>query len=766
MYSNPLIRKHKTGGDISTSEMEDIMQAFYQWLPTAIKDFQGMEPAQVEEAVKGMMKTAKGQKQVEDLLQRFQQVMVSADQKSTNQESTGMFKQGGKLHDFICKHAVGGRVKAGCGCHENGGEIESAEKGTKTKNNYTLGGLNFVERYYDPSGNAVYTLAQSRETLPSNMRSNPYSEYSQNGGEYQGDGQVSVVDFGNGRTAINMDPYGVTPGDTFAHGVDSIAVLNRLRQIAPKAGIILGPAIREDGGIISAQDGTYLTRGDAFRAAMERGLTRDDARHAYWGSKNQLRAKGLRGRELRQGARQMIAGQYPMQRNSIGLEPVTNLDNPNEINGITGRANIAVQNLVANANENAKSALDSQMAARYGNGIQQRVQNNWNNQSFDTAFGNARKLGQKTFSWRDRLFGTRLASTPEEKDAWAKSRGIKLAPQTIDQNQITTPATETPTTEQPTQERQYTSSRELPLESQILGLPYDGVYPIMDDYRSNWVLGTRSANTDNNVDNSTNNQNSRNTFVGSYPEDSWGTRELERNYQKIAEEQGIPQAQQYARENGYKGAGAAIGSAALGIGLASTLGTAATSTSAASTPLLTNASSSTPLLTYSGKTAYQAPRMGWQLWRGADGQWIGNVGGQLFRNGSLYFPLATMKCGGKVKKGEDGMVSEKKTPDTGKITQGKARSKFSQAIDNNPKARHFYEGVVKFTESPMVRWPLAGTMGRLGWKFGGLGELGKFGSIAGTYLSQLNPVFLVKSTLDPELKNNAKVSDVIYALPK
>ena len=513
MYSNPLTRKYQTGGDISTSEMEEIMQAFYQWLPTAVEDFQGMEPAQVEEAVKGMVKTAKGKKQVEDLLQQFQQVMKSADQ-----ESTGMFKQGGKLHDFICKHATGGRVKVGCGCHENGGEIESAEKGTKTKNNYALDGLNFVERYYDPSGNAVYTLAQSRETLPSNMRSNPYSEYSQNGGEYQGDGQVSVVDFGNGRTAINMDPYGVTPGDTFAHGVDSIAVLNRLRQIAPKAGIILGPAIREDGGVISAKDGTYLTRGEAFRSAMDqKGLTRDQTRHAYWSSKNVLRANGLRGSELRQAARQMLAGQYPTlpERESLGLTVSTNpglINYPSE--GI-------IDVLTDKVNADAKSRLDAQMAARYGNGVQQRVQDNWNNQSFDTAFGNARKLGQKTFSWRDRLFGTRLASTPEEKAAWTRSRNIKLNPQNTDQDQTATSLVETPATEQSVQERQYTSSRELPLESQIVGLPTDGVYPIMDDYRSNWLLGTRSANTDNNVDNF-NNQNSGYVFVGSSPEDSWG----------------------------------------------------------------------------------------------------------------------------------------------------------------------------------------------------------------------------------------------------
>lgn len=43
------------------------------------------------------------------------------------------FEEGGKIQDFICKHAKGGHI-AGCGCKEEGGEIKLGEKGYKVRN--------------------------------------------------------------------------------------------------------------------------------------------------------------------------------------------------------------------------------------------------------------------------------------------------------------------------------------------------------------------------------------------------------------------------------------------------------------------------------------------------------------------------------------------------------------------------------------------------------------------------------------------------------
>lgn len=81
-----------------------------------------MQPEQIVEALNGMGKTPEGQKQVQAYMQQFQQELKD--------QQAGMFKDGGKLHDFICKHAKGGHI-AGCDCKEDGGNIESAAKGEK-----------------------------------------------------------------------------------------------------------------------------------------------------------------------------------------------------------------------------------------------------------------------------------------------------------------------------------------------------------------------------------------------------------------------------------------------------------------------------------------------------------------------------------------------------------------------------------------------------------------------------------------------------------
>jgi hypothetical protein len=70
-----------------------------------------MQPEQIAQAVEGMSKTDEGKKQLQQLMIQFQQ---------ETQNGAQAFKEGGKIHDFICKHAKGGHV-AGCGC---GGQVE------------------------------------------------------------------------------------------------------------------------------------------------------------------------------------------------------------------------------------------------------------------------------------------------------------------------------------------------------------------------------------------------------------------------------------------------------------------------------------------------------------------------------------------------------------------------------------------------------------------------------------------------------------------
>ena len=115
MFNNPL-RKYQQGGQTPSKEQEQMMAAFIQWLPKRVKEFADMQPEQIVEALNGMSATEEGKAQVESYLKQFQQEM-----------SGQSFRNGGKIHDFICKHAKGGRVDCGCG----GTKIKFGAEGDK-----------------------------------------------------------------------------------------------------------------------------------------------------------------------------------------------------------------------------------------------------------------------------------------------------------------------------------------------------------------------------------------------------------------------------------------------------------------------------------------------------------------------------------------------------------------------------------------------------------------------------------------------------------
>lgn len=85
-----------------------------------------MQPDAIAQALEGMSKTEEGKKQVQQLMTQFQQEMQGGQAQSA--------KRGGKIQDFICKHARGGQV-AGCGC---GGSVEKHQQ-TDGKGRGTIG---------------------------------------------------------------------------------------------------------------------------------------------------------------------------------------------------------------------------------------------------------------------------------------------------------------------------------------------------------------------------------------------------------------------------------------------------------------------------------------------------------------------------------------------------------------------------------------------------------------------------------------------------
>lgn len=108
MFKNPL--KYQKGGQIN-QDQQKLLAAFIEWLPKRVKEFQGMQPEAIAQALDGMSKTEEGRKQVEQLMTQFQQEMQNGQSQA--------FRQGGKIHDFICKHRRGGKADCGCGVEKH-----------------------------------------------------------------------------------------------------------------------------------------------------------------------------------------------------------------------------------------------------------------------------------------------------------------------------------------------------------------------------------------------------------------------------------------------------------------------------------------------------------------------------------------------------------------------------------------------------------------------------------------------------------------------
>lgn len=345
MFNNPL-KKHQQGGQVSQEEQQ-MLAAFVDWLPKRVKEFQGMQPEQIVEALNGMSKSPEGQKQVQAYMQQFQKEMQNS--------KAGMFKEGGKLQDFICKHAKGGHV-AGCGCKEDGGKVDGKFENYKMVQDTTKtnpdGSISQIKIIADPEGQAARQTITGKDT-------------------------TSVGGYW-------LNNRFIPEGDSVFNNTELEMALQNLRSKAT---------------VQSEQEGGNLSRKDALVAAMEAyGFDKAQARRAYANAKHALRNSGLRGSALKQAAREMIA-----KRNNAPAEQ------PPQMESIPMEGTIAAIRPVA-------FAIQSQGDLRpiKSVGISGAPTRNYDNMTFNNAFRAARNIaqngGDQTFMWRGKSYGTSLAN--------------------------------------------------------------------------------------------------------------------------------------------------------------------------------------------------------------------------------------------------------------------------------------------------------------------------------------------------------------------
>jgi hypothetical protein len=113
MFKNPL--KYQQGGNVQNA-MDSLVKYLVQNT--------GLDQNQITQRLQQILSDDTSKAKLADVLKRMQNNDTSAEQELlsmfTPQEPANR-KLGGKINDFICKHAKGG--KAGCGCKQEGGSL-------------------------------------------------------------------------------------------------------------------------------------------------------------------------------------------------------------------------------------------------------------------------------------------------------------------------------------------------------------------------------------------------------------------------------------------------------------------------------------------------------------------------------------------------------------------------------------------------------------------------------------------------------------------
>lgn len=394
MFKNPL--KYQQGGFAPSQDERKVLAAFIQWLPKRVKSFQGMRPEQIAQALDSMSKTPEGKKQLQQLMNQFQQEI---------QEDSQSFKQGGKIHDFICKHARGGKVD--CGCKQEGGNI------SKNQRSLSSG------RFDIPFGAYMKTYFNKRSTPDVGVATRRSFGYStSDGNEYY------LEDANIGRNSVDTW-VNVTPQkDTIIMQKLPSGHINDLEDYQMEAIMQrMRPDIKrvnnqENGGKVEKAE-TGMSKLEALKKAKEtHGYSNSQVRFAYANAKNALRNQGLRGRELRQSAREMI---------SRGTrEPIVAIDPTSPVQGV------AVATLPNGSPLPAQTIIGSR---------EPRMGNNYDNLTFSNAFLAARnKAGgdNGSFNWRGRKYTTKLGANNNRTESNEYSMP-GLAPVVIEDPELTIP---------------------------------------------------------------------------------------------------------------------------------------------------------------------------------------------------------------------------------------------------------------------------------------------------------------------------------------
>lgn len=393
---------------------------FVTWLGENVPELKGQAPEQIVSTINKLSESKEGQQMLQGLIEEFESSM------------TGMFKKGGKLAYLLCLKKGGNIQDCGCGKKidkkQPGGSI--ARMGIQPKEEFTeaekqaLSNGTFYEETTYPGG--YYVTRLSSGTKGKNQRY-PfiYSKMVAPDGSvlYQQDQYRNYPLINKSPKVIDINDvsYNLGNGEEWFNKYKSAfdgKNLNSPRTKTSRENDLL--EYQQGGRVLGSEQYPHATRRDAIDSVMDQmGFSRQQARYAYRNQKAALRDQGFRGNEMRQNARyNMIDTAYPRATEEISrIEPLSAVP----------QVNMPSNTLVAN---------NAGLAPIKRSGRPDVV--TFSNQSFDSAFANARKMGLSEFAWQDGQYDRYSTKLDPEEQSSAQQQEYEYNQQLVE-NAVNSP---------------------------------------------------------------------------------------------------------------------------------------------------------------------------------------------------------------------------------------------------------------------------------------------------------------------------------------
>ena len=361
------------------------MYEFVDWLAKTDPDYENMSQDQIIQALNKIAETPEGQQKVQEYMNNFKQYKATNGRMAT-------FKEGGKVNAFVCKYGKGGRA-VDCGCKQGGGTVGK-------ESNFNVPFLADMMTYFTGRKTPDVGNAKNRTFGYSRLGGNQYYR------------ETADIDGNTTDTYVKITPQDTLLRQVLPSGrVNNLDASQRETVMSRFRPDIKRVNSKEEGG--SVEKGLNgMSMGDAINSSMmNRGYNREQANMAYANAKNALRSQGLRGRELRQQARQILAGnaettETPAPRASLGaVQP--------EARFTFSKPVITTPVVAENPGSLAGGSLESQLANN------SRAVQDYSDRDFNSAFSAARNAylnnnGANVFMWKGKTFNTNLSNNTAE----------------------------------------------------------------------------------------------------------------------------------------------------------------------------------------------------------------------------------------------------------------------------------------------------------------------------------------------------------------